>query len=114
MMDMDASNGILRPGAASPPSNPRPTYLQPSHKGNARVLLSSATSASTRSAFGGRGAVVSAKSAGAARMSARTANRIAMSRVEGNGESHIAQRGFTVEKCQDTGTGLSEVVKTGG
>lgn len=74
------------------------------------MLLSSATSATTRTAIAGvRGAVVSANSR---RVHAISASRIAaaMSRKQGKD----SDRGFTVEKCQETGTGLSEVVKTGG
>ena len=56
--------------------------------------------------MGGRGASVSAGSRRVHAIAAVSSVASAMSRKQGNGAE---QRGFTVEKCQDIGTGLSEV-----
>lgn len=69
------------------------------------MLLSTATSAKTiRTAISGRGFVVSAS---------QHAVRSSITSCAVMGEQG-KDRGFTVEKRQDTGVGLSEVVKTGG
>lgn len=71
------------------------------------MLYPVATSAVTRSAIGDRGAVVSAASRRVHAVSAAShtaSNSATMLRKQGN-----EQRGFMVEKCQDIGTGLSEV-----
>lgn len=101
MIDMDAIEAF---GSGARGANDHPFNL---YSGIASVLLSVATSAVTRSAIGGCGAVVPARSRRVHAMSAisRIASDSAtMSRKQGN-----EQRGFTVEKCQDIGTGLSEV-----
>ena len=73
--------------------------------GIASVLLSTATSAkTTRTAICGRGFAVSAS---------QHAVRTSIVAVASMGEQG-KDRGFTAEKRQDTGVGLSEVVKTGG
>ena len=73
--------------------------------GTARVLLSTATSAkTTRTAICGRGFAVSAS---------QHAVRTSIVAVASMGEQG-KDRGFTAEKRQDNGVGLSEVVKTGG
>ncbi len=74
--------------------------------GIARVLLSSATSANVRTATSGNGIAVSGSCAHfAATVVASIRSFMGMERKD---------RGFTVEKRQDTGAGLRKVVKTGG
>lgn len=70
------------------------------------MLLSSATSTAKATAFSGRGVAVSA-SQHAVRTSV-VAESISME------QGNVCGRGFTADKRQDTGDGLSEVVKTGG
>ena len=131
------SVGNSTPTAAAPvPPLGRPATSSTTHQGIASVLPLAATSASTRSATGGRGAVVSAmrvRSAATRRhfgasvqsfaasfssFSSRKERAAQQAQGKDNQGNTKNERGFAVSKCQDTGitghrSGLSEVVAGG-